>query len=99
MTGGFVFVFDELDLAASRVNPELVELVSLEGRPVLQEHLRGLISTHYLETGSPRAERILNGFDEHYFALFKLIKPKTTSLASLLGRRGNSPEETLEVVQ
>jgi glutamate synthase (NADPH/NADH) large chain len=99
MTGGFVYVYDEHDLAGSRVNPELVELVSLEGRPVLQEHLRGVISTHYLETGSTRAERILNGFDEHYVAFFKLIKPKSTDIASLLGRRGNSPEETLEVVQ
>ncbi len=98
MTGGFAYVLDEQDLVQSRVNSELVELLSLENRSVLQEHLRSIISAHYMETGSRRAERILEGFDEHYVELFKLIKPKTTEIETLLGRRGNSPKETLAVV-
>ncbi|MBW2683474.1 MAG: glutamate synthase large subunit, partial [Deltaproteobacteria bacterium] len=98
MTGGFAYVLDESGGLQSRVNPELVEALSLEGLEVLQEHLRGIVSSHYRETGSLRAERILTGFDEHYVDLFKLVKPKTSDVATLLGHRGNSPGETLAVV-
>lgn len=98
MTGGFAYVLDEKGAFTARVNPELVEVLSLEGRAVLQEHLRGILSSHFLETGSARAERLLNGFDEHYAGLFKLVKPKTSDVATLLGHRGNSPQETLAVV-
>jgi glutamate synthase (NADPH/NADH) large chain len=98
MTGGFAYVLDESGAFAARVNPELVEVLTLEGRAVLQEHLRGIVNAHFLETGSVRAERILSGFDEHYASLFKLVKPKTSDVATLLGHRGTSPEETLAVV-
>ncbi len=98
MTGGFAYVLDEKGAFTARVNPELVDVLSLEGRAVLQEHLRGIINSHFLETGSARAERLLSGFDEHYAGLFKLVKPKTSDVATLLGHRGNSPKETLAVV-
>jgi glutamate synthase (NADPH/NADH) large chain len=98
MTGGFAYVLDASGSLESRVNPELVEVVSLEGQPVLQEHLRGIINTHLLETQSRRAEQILKGFDEYYIDIFKLIKPKTSDVGTLLGHRGTSPEETLAVV-
>ncbi len=98
MTGGFAYVLDEDGTFVSRVNPELVELLALDGRAVLQEHLRGIINAHYQETNSARAERILTGFDEHYAWLFKLVKPKTSDVETLLGHRGNSPRETLAVV-
>ncbi|MFH2093381.1 MAG: glutamate synthase large subunit [Pseudomonadota bacterium] len=98
MTGGFAYVLDENKWVSQRTNPELVDVVSLEDRPVLQEHLRGIISEHYDETGSHRAERILAGFEE-YVVLFKLIKPKTTDISTLLGHQGTSPQETLAVVQ
>ncbi len=99
MTGGFAYILDEGGSLESRVNQELVEVLPLDNRAVLQEHLRGIINRHYEETGSLRAERILSGFDEHYVLLFKLVKPKTTDVESLLGHRGNSPRETLAVVQ
>lgn len=99
MTGGFAYVLDESGTLESNVNPELVEVLSLDGRAVLQEHLRSIIHRHEEETGSRKAERILTGFEEHYVSLFKLVKPKTTDVHSLLGRRGNSPRETLAVVQ
>ena len=82
----------------SRVNPELVDIVTLEDQAVLQEHLRGIINAHLQETGSERAERILTGFDGQYMSLFRLVKPKTSDVATLLGHRGNSPRETLAVV-
>lgn len=99
MTGGFAYVLDEKSSLQSRLNPELVELVRLVDLPVLQEHLRSIIDKHLQETGSQRAEQLLSGFDEHFMALFKLVKPKTSDVDSLLGRRGNSPAETLAVVQ
>lgn len=99
MTGGFAYVLDESGNLESRVNPELVEVLSLNDQPVLQEHLRGIIDRHFLETKSRLAERILTGFDEYYIDVFKLIKPKTSNVATLLGHRGTSPGETLAVVQ
>jgi len=99
MTGGFAYILDEKESLESRVNPELVDVLNLDGRAVLQEHLRGIINRHMEETGSLRAERILSAFDEHYVSLFKLVKPKTSDVNSLLGRRGHSPRETLAVVQ
>ena len=98
MTGGFAYVLDESGTLESRLNPELVEIVTLEGKAVLQEHLRGIISAHLEETGSVRAERILTGFDGQYRSQFKIVKPKTSDVATLLGHRGNSPRETLAVV-
>ncbi len=62
---------------------------------MLQEHLRGIINAHVLETGSFWGENILNGFEQHYAGLFKLIKPKTAGISTLLGHRSTRPEETL----
>ncbi|TKB26817.1 glutamate synthase large subunit [Desulfopila sp. IMCC35006] len=98
MTGGFAYVLDESGTLASKMNPELVDINTLEDQAVLQEHLRGIIDAHFQETGSERAERILTGFDGQYMSLFRLVKPKTSDLASLLGHRGTSPSETLAVV-
>ncbi len=99
MTGGFAFVLDEAGDFESRINPELIEVLSLEGRAVLIEHLRGIIATHFELTGSLRAENILAAYDENYVKLFKLVKPKTTDVEVLLGRRGHVSEETLAVVE
>ena len=99
MTGGFAYVLDEDGTFASRVNPEHVEVLPLDGHGVLQEHLRGIIDSHRQETGSLLAGRLLRGFDEHYGGLFRLVKPKTADVATLLGHRGTSPRETLAVIQ
>jgi len=99
MTGGFCYVLDEYNSFTPKINSELIELLSLTGRTVLIEHLRGVVNRHFEETGSPRAEQILEGFNEHYLTLFKLVKPKTTDVSALLGRRGHSPKETLAIVQ
>jgi len=99
MTGGFCYVLDEFNSFESRINRELIELLSLGGRTVLIEHLRGIINRHFEETGSNRAEEILEGFTAHYLAFFKLVKPKTTDVSALLGRRDHSARETLAVTQ
>lgn len=97
MTGGFAYVLDANNRVFQRTNKALTDVVSLEDQPVLQEHLRGVISDHYDETGSHHAERILSGFED-YAAMFKLVKPKTTDISTLLGHRGTSPRETLAVI-
>ncbi|WP_163337668.1 glutamate synthase large subunit [Desulfopila sp. IMCC35008] len=94
MTGGFAYVLDEDEGLEHRLNHELVELLGMEENDVLLEHLRGIISRHYRETTSPRAEQILTDFDS-FSSLFKLVKPKTTDVDTLLGHRGNSPHELL----
>lgn len=96
MTGGFAYILDEHKKVVQRLNPELVEALPLDDLPIFQEHLRGIINTHFEETGSFRAEQILAGF-EHWTERFRLVKPKTSDLSSLLGHRGNRPEETLRI--
>nr|WP_320016253.1 glutamate synthase large subunit [uncultured Desulfobacter sp.] len=95
MTGGFAYVLDEEGQLAQRTNSELVEVVSIIGYPVFQEHLRGIINVHYEATGSQHAERIMAGFEQIWAERFKLVKPKTSDIATLLGHRGNRPEEIL----
>lgn len=92
MTGGFAYVFDEQGDIESRVNPELVELLGIEDKVILAEHLRGLINQHYDETGSERALDILTNFSD-YLSKFLLIKPKTSDVKSLLGHISRSSAE------
>ncbi|MFY8272722.1 glutamate synthase large subunit [Pseudoalteromonas sp. SSDWG2] len=92
MTGGFAYVLDEGKDFDKRINPELVEIVALDNLATHQEHLRGLIAEHLDLTGSARAEAILASFDL-YLPLFKLIKPKSSDVNSLLGHRARSSAE------
>ena len=69
-----------------------VEIVTLEGLASHQEHLRGLIAEHLELTGSNRAEQILANFDL-YMPMFKLVKPKSSDVKSLLGHRARSSAE------
>ncbi len=98
MTGGFAYALDKHGILETRVNSELIEVLPIDDQPVLREHLRGIINKHLQETGSLRAEQILSGFDEYFVDIFKLIKPKTSDLTTLLGHRGKTPGETLSVI-
>ena len=98
MTGGFAYLYDETDTCRRRINRELVEILSLAGHLQLKEYLRGMIAAHHAETGSRRAEQILEDFatcSDH----FKLIKPKGLRVEDLLGRRGRSAVELLLTTQ
>src|SRR5699024_3619015 len=75
MTGGFAYVLDVDGKFRSRINPELVEGLSIVELPTYQEHLRGLLVHHHDETHSPLAERILNNWSD-YADKFVLVKPK-----------------------
>ena len=92
MTGGFAYVLDEADDLDMRLNKESIELLPIEDLMIHQEHLRGMINQHLEETGSLRAQEILNDFDK-FSPLFKLIKPKSTDVKTLLGHRSRSSAE------
>lgn len=92
MTGGFAYVLDEQDDFALKTNTDMVELLDISELAIHQEHLRGIINQHWQETNSTRAEQILDDFD-HYLPMFKLVKPKSSDVKSLLGHTSHSAAE------
>ncbi|WP_100656659.1 glutamate synthase large subunit [Alteromonas flava] len=92
MTGGFAYLYDANDDITARVNPELVEILPVEQKGILTEHLRGLIDQHYEETGSEHALHLLTHFSDEV-AKFRLIKPKTSDVKNLLGHISRSTSE------
>ncbi len=98
MTGGFAYVLDEHGKFGARHNPELVDLVPMKDLQMLKEHLRGIISAHQSETGSVRAEVILEDFAS-FSDRFILVKPKGMRVEDLLGKRGRSATELLMTTQ
>lgn len=91
MTGGFAYLYDEQNDLDLRVNGELVETLEIS-TPILQEHLRSLIHQHFEATGSERAHQILSSF-QSCLSKFKLVKPKTSDVNTLLGHRARSSAE------
>ena len=98
MTGGFAYILDEQNDIEQRVNGELVELMSIEDKVILMEHLRGLINQHYEATGSEHAHKILCNFAT-YLPKFRLVKPKTSDVKNLLGHISRSTAELRVQVQ
>jgi glutamate synthase (NADPH/NADH) large chain len=92
MTGGFAYVLDEEGDFNGRINPELVEALSLESLAIHQEHLRGLIAQHLELTGSDRAQQLLADFDQ-WVHRFYLVKPKAADVSTLLGHQSRSAAE------
>ena len=92
MTGGFAYVLDEKNDLDIRLNTESIEMLSMDSLAIHLEHLRGIISQHFEETGSARAHEILHDFDK-FAPLFKLIKPTATDVKTLLGHRSRSSAE------
>ena len=92
MTGGFAYILDENDDLEHRVNGELVEIMGIEDKVILSEHLRGLINQHYEETGSEHALKLLVHFAK-YLPKFRLIKPKTSDVKNLMGHISRSTAE------
>ncbi|MEG1690008.1 MAG: glutamate synthase large subunit, partial [Hafnia sp.] len=92
MTGGFAYVLDEDGEFRKRVNPELVEVLSMDQLAIHEEHLRGLITEHVQLTGSSRGEEILAHWPE-WAPKFALIKPKSSDVKALLGHRSRSAAE------
>ena len=98
MTGGFAYVYDEFGRFAERVNQELVDILPVIDYPLMREHLRGIIDAHLNETGSERAEMILDDFPDLCHR-FKLVKPRGLQVEDLLGKRGRRANELLLTTQ
>ena len=84
-TGGFAYVLDAERDFFDRYNSELIDLVrvSPESMENHVQHLSHLIERHVMETGSVHGQAILDDF-RGYLPKFWLVKPKATSLASLI---------------
>ena len=96
MTGGFCYIFDVDDNFTTRMNPELIEALSIEDLPTHQEYLRGLIEMHVEFTNSEVGESILASWEESLKKCL-LIKPKASKITSLLGH-GRRSVDTLKAV-
>ncbi|MCH5303469.1 MAG: glutamate synthase large subunit, partial [Ruminococcus sp.] len=73
MSGGVAYVLDEDRDLYTRLNKELVYFSEVKEKHEIAE-LRSLIEEHYNATGSKKAKRILDNFDE-YLPKFKRIIP------------------------
>ena len=73
MSGGLAFIYDENDAMAERINPEMVELKSIED---VDESiaLKAITKRHAELTGSPKAKDIINNW-ERSLGLFKRVTP------------------------
>ncbi|MFT7558191.1 MAG: glutamate synthase (NADPH/NADH) large chain [Flavobacteriales bacterium] len=85
MTGGFAYVLDLKNQFVDRYNHELVEItrLSTEALESHRNHLRSVIAEFVDETASQWGRQILSDFDI-YIGKFWLVKPKASSLSSLL---------------
>ena len=92
MTGGFAYLYDEFNDIQDRINPELVEILTIDQKGILTEHLRGLINQHYEETGSEHSLHLLTHFAQE-LEKFRLVKPKTSDVNNLLGHISRSSAE------
>ncbi len=73
MSGGIAYVLDEKHDLYTRLNKALVSLESISEKADINE-LRTIIEEHEAATGSEKAKKILDNFDE-YLPCFKKIIP------------------------
>jgi glutamate synthase (NADPH/NADH) large chain len=84
MTGGFAYVYDEVSHFADRINQDVdIQRIDVEYMEAHRNHLRSVIEEFVSHTGSSRGQYILENFTDA-ICKFWLIKPKATSLESLL---------------
>jgi glutamate synthase (NADPH) large chain len=85
MTGGFAYVLDMERDFVDRCNLELIDLLRMspEGMENHLQHLRSLLQSQQLETGSVWATQLLEEFRD-VIGKFWLVKPKAASLESLI---------------
>ena len=77
MTGGVAFVYDAVHEFAENINQELVEArrIDTEDTDIERYYLKKLLKDYYRETGSKKAEEILNNFRVE-IRNFWLVRPK-----------------------
>ena len=90
MSGGIAYVYDETRLFDTRCNLDMVDLELVESEADKYK-LRGLLEKHLHYTGSPKAARILENWDDHlpYF-----IKVFPMEYRRVLGKMMKEDEAT-----
>ena len=73
MSGGVAYVLDEKNELYRNLNREMVLMESVDTK-FDREELQSMIRAHFQATGSPKAKRILDAFEE-YLPKFKKIIP------------------------
>ena len=89
MTGGLAYFLDENDSFRELVNPEIVKIqrvITEAGAKQLQE----LIKTHAERTGSPKAKKILQNWQEFLPKFWQLVPPSEADSPEA------NPEKTTE---
>ena len=89
MSGGVAFVLDEQDSFEDLYNPEMVGLEPVESDEDV-ELLKTMVEKHLEWTGSERARRILDDWDE---SLPKFVKVMPNDLKRVLQERQESELE------
>ncbi len=89
MSGGVAFVFDEGERFEELYNPEMVGLEAVESDEDV-ELLRGMVEKHLEWTGSERARRILDEWDD---SLSKFVKVMPSDMKKVLEERQESELE------
>ncbi len=95
MSGGVAYVLDAGHDLYLRVNKEMVTIELIKEK-YEEDELLALITEHFKETGSPKAEHILENF-EYYLGKFKKIVPvdyaKMLQSISTMEEKGMSREQ------
>ncbi|NEU79239.1 glutamate synthase large subunit [Nostoc sp. UIC 10630] len=89
MTGGLAYFLDEDDAFRELVNPEIVKIQRVITE-VGAKQLQGLIQTHAERTGSPKAKKILQNWQEFLPKFWQLVPPSEADSPEA------NPEKTTE---
>jgi glutamate synthase (NADPH/NADH) large chain len=95
MSGGIAFVYDIDGQFASRVNPEMVDVLPLDAEDT--EWLQGTLREHIAMTDSPRAKQIVAQWDDHADKFAKVLPRDYARVMAVLAKAsvdGLSEEET-----
>ncbi len=90
MTGGLAFVYDDQKAFVDNMNQELIEAVRIDTDDTERErlYLKRLLVDYLNETGSEKAESILDNFRAE-IRNFWLVKPKNMTVLPLDPENGD----------
>ena len=95
MSGGIAYVYDMDDQFASRVNPEMVDVLPLYAEDT--QWLQGMLREHIAMTDSPRAKQIVAQWDSYATKFVKVLPRDYARVMAVLAKAsadGVSEEET-----
>jgi glutamate synthase (NADPH/NADH) large chain len=95
MSGGIAYVFDQDGDFATRVNPEMVDVLPLDVEDV--EWLKSTLGEHIAMTGSPLAQRVLADWAKQQQAFVKVLPRDYARVMAVLANAaadGADEEET-----